>query len=146
MQEIKLKFPTFLIARSEQRKTNLIFQKQPSQVFCKKGVLRNIAKFTGKHLCQSLFFIKVAGLMLCHRCFSVNFAKFLTTPFLQNTSGRLLLIFNFFEMFLIRLVSVTPIRWLKNVNCKWVPAYESFKHDVHNFKQCFSSKIFVYFY
>ena len=28
----------------------------------KKGVLRNFAKFTGKHLCQSLFFDKVAGL------------------------------------------------------------------------------------
>ena len=31
-------------------------------VFCKKGVLRNIAKLTGKHLCQSVFFNKVAGL------------------------------------------------------------------------------------
>ena len=30
--------------------------------FCKKGILRNFAKFTGKHLCQSLFFIKVPGL------------------------------------------------------------------------------------
>ena len=28
---------------------------------------------------------------LCHRCFPVNFAKSLRTPFLQNTSGRLLL-------------------------------------------------------
>ena len=27
----------------------------------KKGVLRNFAKFTGKHLCLSLFFNKVAG-------------------------------------------------------------------------------------
>ena len=27
----------------------------------KKGVLRNFAKFTGKHLCQSLFFNKVGG-------------------------------------------------------------------------------------
>ena len=27
-----------------------------------KGVLRNFAKFTAKHLCQSLFFNKVAGL------------------------------------------------------------------------------------
>ena len=26
------------------------------EVFCKKGILRNFAKFTGKHLCQSLFF------------------------------------------------------------------------------------------
>ena len=24
-------------------------QKQPPEVFCKKGVLRNFAKFTGKH-------------------------------------------------------------------------------------------------
>ena len=32
------------------------------EVFCKKGVLRNFTKFTGKHLCQSLFFNKVAGL------------------------------------------------------------------------------------
>ena len=27
-----------------------------------KGVLRNFTKFTGKQLCQSLFFNKVAGL------------------------------------------------------------------------------------
>ena len=34
------------------------------EVFFKKGVFRNFAKFTGKHLCQSLFFNKVAGLSL----------------------------------------------------------------------------------
>ena len=28
----------------------------------KKGVLKNFAKFTGKHLCESLFFNQVAGL------------------------------------------------------------------------------------
>ena len=27
----------------------------------KKDALKNFAKFTGKHLCQSLFFNKVAG-------------------------------------------------------------------------------------
>ena len=43
-------------------------------MFCKKGVLRKFAKFIGKHLCQSLFFNKVAGLR------PVNFAKFLRTP------------------------------------------------------------------
>ena len=32
------------------------------EVFCKKGVLRDFAKFPGKHLCQSLFFNKAAGL------------------------------------------------------------------------------------
>ena len=31
------------------------------EVFCKKGVFRNFAKFTGKFLCQSLSFKKVAG-------------------------------------------------------------------------------------
>ena len=31
-------------------------------VFCEKGVPRNFAKFTGKQLCQSLFFNKVSGL------------------------------------------------------------------------------------
>ena len=32
------------------------------KVFCKKGVLKNFAKCTGKLLCESLFFNKVAGL------------------------------------------------------------------------------------
>ena len=32
------------------------------ELFRKKGVLRNFTKFTGKHLCQGLFFNKVAGL------------------------------------------------------------------------------------
>ena len=31
-------------------------------MFCKKDVLRNVAKFTGKHLYQRLFSDKVAGL------------------------------------------------------------------------------------
>ena len=65
----------------------------------KKGVLKIFAKFTGKHMYQSLFFNKVAGFRsatllkkrLWQRCFLVNFSKFLRTPFLQNTSGRLLL-------------------------------------------------------
>ena len=32
------------------------------ELFCKKGALRNFAKSTGNHLCDSLFFNKVAGL------------------------------------------------------------------------------------
>ena len=34
-------------------------QKQPPVVFCKKGVLRIFASFTGKHLCWSLLLIKL---------------------------------------------------------------------------------------
>ena len=63
----------------------------------RKGVIRNFAKFTGKHLCQSPFFDKNAGFRLAtllkkrlwYRCFPVNFANFLRAPFLQNTSVRL---------------------------------------------------------
>ena len=68
---------------------SLIFRSNRPEVLCKKSVLRNLAKLTGKRLCQSLFFNKVADLR--HRCFPVNFAKFLRTHFLQDTSGRLLL-------------------------------------------------------
>ena len=32
------------------------------EVFYKKGVFKNFRKFTGKHLCQGLFFNKIAGL------------------------------------------------------------------------------------
>ena len=65
------------------------------EVFYKKVVLRNFSKLTRKHLCQSPFFNKVAGLKpetllkerFWHRCFPVNFAKFLNHLFLQNTFG-----------------------------------------------------------
>ena len=64
-------------------------KKQSTEVFCKKGILRNFAKFTGKHLCQRLLFNKVASLglqlyqkkSLWHRCLPVNFVKFLRTYF-----------------------------------------------------------------
>ena len=34
-------------------------QKQPLEVFCKKGVLKTFVNFTGKHLRWNLFFIKL---------------------------------------------------------------------------------------
>ena len=66
----------------------------------KKRVLRNFAKFTGKHLCQSLFFSRVAGQRpvtslkkrLWHRCFLVNIAKFIRTPFLKEHLWWMLLL------------------------------------------------------
>ena len=65
------------------------------EVFYKKDVLSNFAKFTRKHRCQSLLLNKVVGLRsatllrrrLWHRYFPVNFAYFLRTPFLHNTFG-----------------------------------------------------------
>ena len=43
---------------------------------------------------------------LWHRCFPVNFAKFLRTPILQNSSGQLLLsinVFNYFNFYFLRI-------------------------------------------
>ena len=64
-----------------------IYRSSHPRCSVRKGVLRTFAKFTGKHLCKSLFFNKVASLRPArlHRSF-VSFAKFLRTPFLQNTS------------------------------------------------------------
>ena len=53
-------------------------------VFYKKRCFfeKKFKKFTGKHLCQSLFFHKVyLKKRLWHRCFLVNFEKYLRTSF-----------------------------------------------------------------
>ena len=92
-----------------------MFKRQKQLRSLKKGVLKNLAKVTEKHLSQGLIFNKVAGLRpeiafrhsyspraasAWQRCFPVNIpAKFLRTPFLQNTSGRLLLKLSFFLFF-----------------------------------------------
>ena len=89
----------------------------------KKSALVNFTKFTGKHLCQSLFFKKLAGLRaatslkkkLRHKCFPVNLAKFLRTPYLQNTSARLLLILfaAFFLYFTSKIFVSKNIRFVR---------------------------------
>ena len=69
-----------------------IQQKQPPELFYVKSVLRNFTKFTGKHLCQSVFFNKVAGFTpvtlikkrFWHRYFLVNFVKLPRTPFYRT--------------------------------------------------------------
>ena len=62
-------------------------QKQPLEVFHKKTVLRNFAIFIGKHLCWSLFLIK----LFQYGCFMVNIGKFLKTAILKNICEWLLL-------------------------------------------------------
>ena len=59
-----------------------IIKSSRPEVFCKKGVLKNFARFTGKPLC-----LKPATLLkkrLWHRFFPVNFAKFLRTYFYRT--------------------------------------------------------------
>ena len=64
---------------------SIIIRSSRPNVICKKGVLKNFSKFTGKHLFWSLFFagLRPATLVkkrLWHRCFPVNFANFIRTP------------------------------------------------------------------
>ena len=57
------------------------------EVFCKKGVLRNFTKFTGKHLCQSLS-LRPATLWkrrLWHRCFPAKFCEISKNTFFYRT-------------------------------------------------------------
>ena len=76
-------------------------KQSPRGVLLKKDVLINFAKFTGKHLCQNLSLNKREALgfrpvtllkeRFWHRCFFVNFTKFLKTLFFTEHLWWLLL-------------------------------------------------------
>ena len=51
-----------------------------TDVFCEKGVLKNFAKLTGKHLCQSLFFDNVVETLA--QVFSCEFFEMFKNNFL----------------------------------------------------------------
>ena len=71
------------IWNTHQVSTDASFRSNHRRYSLRKGVLRNFANFTRPAtLLKKRFW---------HRCFPVNFAKFLKLLFLQNTSGRLLL-------------------------------------------------------
>ena len=124
----------------------------------KKDALRNFTKFTGKHLCQSLFFNQAAGLRpaasfakrLWHRCFPVSFAKFLKTPFLQNTSGRLLLasaiLFQLFYIFLCLDFFDLMLSFAAETSAFISKPRQVFFHKIlDNISLCASKFIFLFF-
>ena len=70
-----------------------IYRRSHQRCSVRKGVLRNLTKFTGKHPCQSLFFDKVAGLrktpvpecLFClARVFSSEFCEISKNTFLTE--------------------------------------------------------------
>ena len=107
------------------------FRSSRPEVFCTKGVLKHFANFTGKHLRQSLFFNKAADLRPAtllknrpwHRCFSVNFAKFLRTPFFTEHLQCLLLKFishHIKEMLYVNINLMGNKPWSKYIfSCFW---------------------------
>ena len=70
--------------------TFLIFRSSRSEVFCRKRVSLEIAQSSQGNTCSRVsFLIKLQACALLkqrlwHRCFPVNFAKFLRTPFLTE--------------------------------------------------------------
>ena len=116
---------------------NVRFKSNHLRCSVTKGFPRNFAQFTGKHLYQSSFFNKVARLRssillkkrLWHSCFSVNFGKFLGTPFLQQTFRRLLL----------------KVRTFMNQFCLTTFSFNYFKSLAGSFFLAFPSKLSVTF-
>ena len=70
------------------------------EVFYKKGALENFAKFSGKHLCQSLFFNKVAGLR----------------PVLQNSSGLVLFLIVSIFVYVLHVNVLTWVYYFKLIS------------------------------
>ena len=51
-----------MINKCHTRYCSVCYRSSHLDMFIEKGILKNFAKLTGKHLCRSLFFNKVAGL------------------------------------------------------------------------------------
>ena len=81
----------------------------------KEGGLKNFAHFTGKHLCWSLFLIKLPlacifiKKRLQHSCFPVKFEKFLRTPILKIICERTASVVSFScgSMFIIYVIDLS---------------------------------------
>ena len=72
-----------------------LFRSSHPEVFLIKGVLKIYSKFTGEHPWRSVISIKLQSnfieITLWHECSPVNLLYIFRTPFIKNTSGRLLL-------------------------------------------------------
>ena len=92
-------------------------------MFCKKGVLKNFANFTGKHLCRSLFLRPVT--LLKRDCntgvFLWNLAKFLRTPFFTEHL-RLQLLEIYFLIIKATSRNSFDVSW-KTVTCEIIDTY-----------------------
>ena len=69
----------------------ILYRSSRSQMLFKKGVLKNFAIFSGKHLCWSLFLINFIKKRLQHRCFPANIVKFCRIAFFIEQLQWLLL-------------------------------------------------------
>ena len=75
------------------------------EVFRKKGVLRNSAKFTGNHLYQCLFFNKVAGLQACNFILKMTLVQVFSCEFCEISKNT------FFHRIPLVAASVISSKW-----------------------------------
>ena len=78
-------------------KASWYFRSSHPMVFLGKDVLKICSKFTGENTCRSAISIRLLcnfiEIALRQGCSPVNLLHIFRTPFLKNTSGRLLLLF-----------------------------------------------------
>ena len=77
---------TFIISKRFVSHQYLNHKKRHPNVFYNKVILKNFAKFIEKDLCWSLLIKR-----LWHRCFPVNFTKYLRAHFYKRPPGKCLL-------------------------------------------------------
>ena len=120
----------------------ILFRNSHQGCSMKKGVLRNFAKFTGKHLCQSLF-VTLLKKKLWHRCLPVNFAKFLRTTLIQNTSRQLLLTILTYGKAFKFFITVMPLQVLQHTLQIFLENH-SHNNVTNNFSSILSFQIMFY--
>ena len=93
----------------------------PPEAFYKKNVLKNFANFRGKHMCWSLFLIRLglkgvnlSKMRLKPWCIPVKFAKFSSKLILKNIYKRLLLCLNAVNYFRKK-TSFYMYQWILNM-------------------------------
>ena len=120
-------------------------------MFYKKGVLKNFAKFTGKHLCHSLYFNKVARPQAYKTALDDSFYIFkIREQFFSGSASGWLLLYIYKDMFwafeyasdsmlLFQIVTCRVIRFLSyyNVQFSLIRFKSNNKNQNLNSAKCF---------
>ena len=100
----------------------LFFFLEAGTMFFKNSCSQRFHKNHKKTPLLDSIFLKTASLKkrLRHKCFLANFAKFLRAPFLQNTSGRLLLKRSKDYMYKLLTGNLLVITKLREMHGNWI--------------------------
>ena len=97
-----------------------------------------ISQNSQEDTCARVSFLTLLKKRLWQRFFPVSFAKFLRAPFLENTSGRLLLIVTWLSPFISKKLAYLKI-WVNVSNC-----IEKFQINFGLFNTFHATGLFLY--